>query len=237
MQPNGDGARGRARLGRDPALGVTPALPASTLTYNLADEGKRVFFETTDALVGEDTNGDGGCPPSGADLQNFPACTDVYEWEAEGAGSCEAARAVAGGGCLYLLSTGKGSEPALIADASRSGNDVFFFTRSRLVGQDEDNLQDVYDARAEGGLAAQNAPPPSPPCESSDACHPSGPQPPEIAPPPRFSGPPNPKSKSQQPCPKGKHKAKGRCVAKKKAKKHKHGGKQKRAGAKGRQGR
>ncbi len=42
------------------------------------------------------------------------------------------------------------------ADASASGNDVFFFTDQPLVGQDQDSLVDVYDARVGGGIAAQS---------------------------------------------------------------------------------
>jgi hypothetical protein len=207
-------------LGRITTSTVIPTPPASILSNNLSADGKRVFFETPEALVGADTNGEGGCPRTGSLLQQFHACVDVYEWEAQGSGSCDAAHAVADGGCLYLISTGKGSEPQLIADASADGKEVFFFTRSRLVGQDEDQLVDIYTARVDGGLAGQNPPPPDP-CLSLERCHPAGSQPPPIQSPPKFSGPGNPKVK---PCPKGKHRVKGRCVPKKhkKAKKKKH---------------
>ena len=61
------------------------------------------------------------------------------------------------GGCLYLISGGEeGSGPSCFGDASESGEDVFFFTAQRLVGQDHDQLVDVYDARVDGGLAAQD---------------------------------------------------------------------------------
>lgn len=212
---------------------VIPTPPAASLTHNLSTSGDRVFFETTDALVGADTNGDEICPPVGSALQQFPACTDIYEWEAQGSGACDAAHAVADGGCIYLISTGKGTEPALIADASGDGKDVFFFTRSQLVGQDEDELVDVYDARAGGGLAGQNEPPPNP-CQSVDSCH-SFEQQTEIPPPPKVPSSGNVKSKP--PCAKGKHRVKGRCVAKhSKAKKHHKRGKSK-ANSKGRAGR
>ena len=62
--------------------------PASLASRNLSADGNRAFFETTEALVASDTNGVGGCPPVGATLQAFPACRDVYEWEAPGSGSC-----------------------------------------------------------------------------------------------------------------------------------------------------
>lgn len=214
---------GQAGLGSitTPAVGPTP--PASVLAHNLSADGQRVFFETTDALSGEDTNGEVDCPLAGSGLQQFRACLDVYEWEKQGVGACVAARAVADGGCLYLLSTGKGKEPALIADASGDGGDVFFFSRARLVGQDEDELTDIYDARRDGGLIAQNPPPPNP-CQSVDGCHGPAGEFPQIPPPPAFSGPGNPKSKKPS-CAKPKHKVKGRCVTKKhKTKRHRKAG-------------
>ena len=210
--PTGEPPSGVPSLGNITTPTVIPSPPAAVLSHNLSADGRRFFFETTDALVGTDTNGEGGCPLTGTILQQFPACTDVYEWEAAGTGSCEAQLAIAGGGCLYLISTGKGKEPQMIGDASADGKNVFFFTRFRLAGQDEDQQQDVYDARVEGGLSAQNPPPPTS-CLSVEACH--GPQVngPTIEPPPQFSGPGNPKPKKQG-CPKGKHKVKGRCVKK-----------------------
>jgi len=180
--------------------------------------------------VAEDTDGEEGCPGGGQ--ASVPVCQDVYEWEAKGSGSCEGESQ--NGGCLYLLSNGTSAEPAFFADASESGNDAFIFTRSALVAQDQDELQDVYDVRVEGGLTAQNVVPP-PPCEGTKAC--KGPRPPAPAfqspQTPAFNGPGNPKAKG---CPKAKRKVskkgKTRCVAKKP-----HKGKSKkdkRANAKGR---
>jgi hypothetical protein len=117
------------------------------LTRNLSEDGGRVFFQTQEALVPRDTNKQ----------------TDVYEWEREGAGSCEHASAsfsASNGGCLYLISTGESAEPSYFGDASDDGDDVFFFTRQSLVGQDQDENDDLYDARVEGGIAAQNPSPP-----------------------------------------------------------------------------
>jgi len=121
---------------------------ASTLTRNLSDRGDQVFFESADPLVSQATNG----------VQN------VYEWEADGAGSCQS-----NGGCIYLVSSGRGPDPSYFADASASGNDAFFFTSQSLVGQDQDNLVDVYDARVDGGLRSQNPTSPPAPC-GEDTC-------------------------------------------------------------------
>jgi hypothetical protein len=171
----------------------------SLASNNLAAQGERVFFETPDPLVASDANGkDAGgklhCPPTPGPFP-YLTCIDVYEWEAQGTGSCTAAEAVADDGCLYLLSDGTGDKPALLADASQSGEDAFFFTRESLVGQDEDELQDVYDSRIGGGLASQNTPPSATPipCESAEACHGQGqPAPPSETPgTSSFIAPPN----------------------------------------------
>jgi hypothetical protein len=170
---------------------------AELLSRVLADEGDRAFFESAEALSPLDVNGREACPPVGFPGSTVPVCLDVYEWEAPGAGSCEE-----GGpsyspedeGCLYLISSGKDSRPSFFADASESGEDAFFFTRQQLVGQDEDELQDVYDARV-GGVSQNPQPPPV--CESAEACHGPAQQAPAEATPatPGFVGPPNPKPK------------------------------------------
>ena len=98
------------------------------LSRNLSANGNRVFFQTQDALVADDTD---------------PG-TDVYEWEADGEGSCVSD--VQDEGCLFLISSGE-SEPAYFGDASADGSDVFFFTRQALASTDVDSNVDVYDAR------------------------------------------------------------------------------------------
>jgi hypothetical protein len=80
--------------------------------------------------------------------------SDVYEWE---------------NGHLYLISSGQGDNASFFGDASANGDDVFFFTRQRLVSGDQDDNLDVYDARVDGGIAAQN-PVITPPCVGEE-CH------------------------------------------------------------------
>jgi hypothetical protein len=89
---------------------------------------------------------------------------DVYEWEREGAGACAVGGGDAGGGCLFLISTGQSATESYFGDASVDGGDVFFFTRQSLASQDRDSNADLYDARIDGGIAAQN-PEPVPACE------------------------------------------------------------------------
>jgi len=196
-------------------------LEPEDLPRNLSEDGERVFFETAEALV-----------PQAGDGQ-----LNVYEWEAEGAGSCPSS---GNGGCLYLISTGQSTEPSYFAEASANGNDVFFFTRQSLVGQDTDENIDVYDARVGGGIAAQNSPVPPMPC-LGEACRPaqtpasalgvpvsqvfSGPG--NLEPSLKSTPPPSPPVKKAIKCPKGKKLTHGKCGkarAKKKAKKPaKHG--------------
>ncbi len=112
----------------------------------LSDDG-RVFFSTKSALVPEDVNG----------------VFDAYEYDGPS-------------GELHLLSSGRGSAPAMFADASPSGDDVFFVTRQPLVGADTDGgALDFYDARVGGGFTE---PDPSPAACSEEACQTAGAAPP-----------------------------------------------------------
>ena len=168
---------------------------------NLSADGSKVFFESPDHFVAADTNG----------------VQDVYEWEAEGSGSCHSA--AQNGGCLYLLSSGQSAAPSFLDDASASGDDVFIYTYDQLVPQDADGLQDLYDVRVDGGLASQHQVT-QPPCAAADQCHGQG-----TTPPPTtgsgtgvFKGSGNPPPPS---CRGGKVKRGNRCVARHPHKKHK----------------
>jgi hypothetical protein len=220
--PSGEAAGDGPSLGSVVFPGLRPLAPASVASRNLSADGKRAFFETTEALSPLDTNGQGGiCPPIGN--AGFPACMDVYEWEAPKSGSCKVGSpsySSLNGGCIYLISTGKSKYPSLFADASGNGKDVFFFTRDQLVGQDKDELQDVYDARVEGGLASQFPVTPVL-CEGPDACHGPPVSPPVESSPgsATFVGPANPASKKH---PKAKKQQKHKKQKHKKQKSNKH---------------
>jgi hypothetical protein len=179
---------------------LIPTRPASVLSRVLSGDGRRVFFESTDPLVSADVNGEEGCPVIGGYLNKYPICQDVYQWEAQGKGSCERPE-----GCLYLLSTGTEKQASHFAGASASGDDVFIFTRSKLVGQDTDLQRDIYDLRVEGGLSSQY-PQPKPVCEA-EGCKPPTSTPPasQSAGTAAFSGPANPKPNRRK---KARHKRK-----------------------------
>jgi hypothetical protein len=196
----------------------------ATRLHNLSSDGSKFFFETTAKLVPADTNGDIECNGTPGFNLYGPRCQDVYEWEADGSGACEHPK-----GCFYLLSTGKEDVPAFFADAGVSGNDVFLFSFAKLVPQDGDTLQDVYDVRVDGGLSSQH-PEILPPCEG-DACRGE-----HTATPPVngagtavFEGPENPTPVHK--CGKGFVKKRGACVKKKRQHKrhHRHANKTRRA--------
>ena len=127
-------------------LSASPAIRNSFMTRNLSSDGSRVFFQTRESLVSQDTNEQ----------------WDVYEWEREDTGSCTPGGAGFSArldGCLYLISTGQSDQPSYFGDSDATGENVFFFTRQSLVNLDQDDNADVYDARVDGGLPGQNQPP------------------------------------------------------------------------------
>ena len=79
--PASPAIRRRTRSGRrlssgSATSGSPPIAHQAALTHNLSADGSRVFFVSPDPLVPQDTNGQ----------------LDVYEWEADGSGSCETRR-------------------------------------------------------------------------------------------------------------------------------------------------
>lgn len=121
-------------------------------------ENGRLFFNSSDALVPQDTNG----------------VADVYEYEPTGVGSCTSASATFGeasNGCVSLISSGQSASESTFLDASESGNDAFFITAAKLVGADYDTVNDVYDAHVCTTALPCRAEPVTPPaCTSGDSC-------------------------------------------------------------------
>jgi hypothetical protein len=121
---------------------------------NLSDDGTRLVFESRDQLLPAATNGN----------------INVYEWEADGLGSCQSSADA--GGCLYLLSPGTGADDARFLDASPTGDNVFIATRNRLLPRQQADLITVYDARVcttTDPCITPPAPPPSSTCQG-DGC-------------------------------------------------------------------
>jgi len=104
------------------------------LTWAMSEDGSRVFFQTPDSLVPEDTNGSAPVSPK----FGTPTSTDVYEWEA---------------GKVTLISSGSASTPAVLQGATPSGDDVLFTTTAQLVAARSDGgYENVFDARVGGGF-------------------------------------------------------------------------------------
>lgn len=174
-----------------PGASVNGTGPSATVVYKprvMTMDGRRVFFESGDALGGLDTNLD----------------VDVYQWEADGTGSCTRPE-----GCVSLISTGKDKGVTFI-DASADGDDVFFLTAASPVLSDPGGI-DLYDARVEGGFPVS---PPPLACDG-DACQPLPPSPVDPTLTTRLSGPGNPGVRYEKRCKKGTVKRNGRCVKKK----------------------
>jgi hypothetical protein len=180
----------------------------------ISSDGDRVFFESFESLALADTNDK----------------TDVYQWEAEGKGTCTTADSAydpQSDGCVSLLTSGKATTDAHFVDASPTGNDVFVRTPSSLVAWDPGAI-DIYDARVLGGF-----PPPPPPPDPKDGCSgetcqaPATPAP--AAPTPATgngsTGNVVPKANKKKKCRKGTHKVKrkGKVVCVKNKKKNKAG--------------
>jgi hypothetical protein len=169
----------------------------------VANDGSRVFFDSGQPLVPQDSNG----------------WMDVYEWERDGSGSCRQAQ-----GCVYLLSGGTYPENSYLIGADAGGENVFFVSDAQLVAQDRNDQDDMYDARV-GGVQ----PPSSPACEGT-GCQGLPPTPPSFATPasvtfagvgnfaPLLETPARPKQKGGKPrrCVRGsvRRHGEGKCVKK-----------------------
>jgi hypothetical protein len=173
---------------------LSPLGPFSRLG-NLSPDGRRAFFQSSEALVPDDTDG----------LQ------DVYEWEALGVGSCGRPR-----GCTSLISSGHSQRTDYLYALSDSGDDVFFRSSDILLSSDLEDTPSIYDARVNGGFGEAN----TSACRA-EGCRPDLSAQPPL--PITESGVHSAGSGTR--CPKGKRKArrhgKIRCVKRKK-KHHRH---------------
>jgi hypothetical protein len=179
-----------------------------------SDNGNYVFFNSPSELVPQDVDGEVKPEPAAEGDYNTSTSSDVYEWRRDGVDGCTEIQ-----GCLALISSGRGGSRVMMVAATRSGNDVFFATHEKLVGQDTDDLGDIYDARVGGGYPPPAQPPAG--CEGA-SCQ-------NVVAPPNDTTPGSmtqhrignlhqtrPKTKK---CKKGFVKKKGKCVKKKQKKK------------------
>ena len=118
----------------------------------ISDDGARVFFDSGEPLVPNDTDGE----------------QDVYEWERDGAGSCGQA-----GGCIYLLSGGDNAQNSWLLGSDASGDNVFIVSRTHLLEEGQGDEYALYDARVDGVLPVQ------PPACTGTGCQ-GVPEPPPV---------------------------------------------------------
>lgn len=156
--------------------GSVPGWTGFSLSYAqyqsryVSDNG-RLFFDSSDSLVPQDTNGK----------------EDVYEYEPEGDGCSgesqsasevyERESGVGPAGCVALVSSGTSGSESAFLDASGKGpggeeaEDAFFLTAAKLVPGDVDPAYDVYDGHVCSAQApCESAPVSSPPCTTTDSC-------------------------------------------------------------------
>jgi hypothetical protein len=142
--PTGERPNGDSSIPGAVANGEGPDATRMYKPRALSADGSRAFFDSGDSLAIQDTN----------------SRSDVYEWEAPGAGTCTREL-----GCLGLISSGRSGADSSFIDASADGSDAFFLTDSSLYPLDPGSF-DLYDARVDGGFAP---PPNTIPC-NGDAC-------------------------------------------------------------------
>jgi Tol biopolymer transport system component len=116
---------------------------------SISENGETIEFTTAAQLQSTDVAG--GTNKSCAGVLNEDAGCEVYVWH---------------NGSVNMISDGQDPNGAVYAGMSASGSDIFFQTRTQLVGQDTDALGDIYDVRINGGFPA---PTPEPSC-SGEAC-------------------------------------------------------------------
>jgi hypothetical protein len=197
-------------LGRNtsflPVSGISSVDGDTYIPRWMSDDGDRVFFDSVEPLVPRNTNG----------LRN------VYEWERDGAGSCQTAE-----GCIYLLSGGTGTytkstaDASSFIDASASGEDAFIVTRDQLVPQDRNEDFDLYDVRVDGVQPLSPSACTGAGCQGVPSAPPLFATPPSVTfngvgnfePPPPAAVKPKPKAKAKQ-CKKGFVKRHSRCIKK-----------------------
>jgi hypothetical protein len=113
------------------SLTVPKSLGNMTAPHTLADDGL-VTFDSQDAILPQDING---------------RVQDVYQYEPDNVGGCTRL-----GGCVSLISSGRGVSDSFDVTTTPSGSDEYFVSRGRYVTEDSDQLYDLYDARGAGGF-------------------------------------------------------------------------------------
>lgn len=128
-KPAGDAPAGEAAF--TISADASPVFtPGPYLSHAISDNGKYVFFESTDKLLPQARNGR----------------YNVYEYNTETTQ-------------LHMLDSGNCDCNAYFVDASSDGSNAFIQTHEKLVSADTDTNGDLYDVRINGGFLSQNEAP------------------------------------------------------------------------------
>jgi len=142
-------------------------LEAASPTVNdsnrsISEGGETVVFVTAAQLQDTDVANSTNKSCDAATIDAGGTGCQVYVWH-----ECPHETCTEGGtGEVSMISDGQDPMAIVYGGMSASGSDIFFQTRTQLVGQDTDELGDIYDARVDGGFPA---PTPEPSC-TGEAC-------------------------------------------------------------------
>jgi hypothetical protein len=146
------GHEGFANNGNTPGVGAVIGIPdiltegasptANDRNRSISGNGEIIVFVTAEQLQSTDVAG--GSNKSCTNLLDDGAGCEVYVWH---------------NGSVNMISDGQDPNGVVYAGMSATGSDVFFQTRTQLVGQDTDTLGDIYDARIGGGFPAPSLEP------------------------------------------------------------------------------
>jgi hypothetical protein len=166
IDPNSTTWPGRWLAASLPHANAMSPFEAPLQTRYLLNDG-RLYFNSADALVAQDTNSTSEAIPGTSEPAKV-GVADVYQFEPEGTGSCT----TGAGGCVSLLSSGTAESESAFLEASAGGDDAFFLTAQSLVSADKDTVFDVYDAHvcSEGSPCITPPPPPATPCSDEASC-------------------------------------------------------------------
>jgi len=155
---------GPKKLGQFSNEGGNSALPDINDTNRaISDNGSDVVFLSAQQLDGSTAGGPTeSCVAGTAPGTSGLAGCQAYEWHECADGMCENGEH----GEVNQISNEQEPGDIDFVVISATGSDIFFQSRAQLVGQDTDELGDIYDARIDGGFPAST---PEPSC-SGEAC-------------------------------------------------------------------
>jgi hypothetical protein len=140
-------------------FGVEIGSPTAGRPVAISADGSYVVFQSADGLTPGALNGQEESPVVAIGEEQTYFANNVYEYH-DGEVSL-----ISNGQDISATIDGDGESSVHVEGMTPSGADVFFTTADRLVPQDTDTEQDIYDARIGGGF-----PPPAVPTVCEETC-------------------------------------------------------------------